>query len=76
MFTDTTVLSLYMVILLYRVIDREFISYVPRFHPLQCIVLYRALHCLIGNVFYIGLLANYNTYKCYYILRIALEFII
>ena len=46
MFTDTTVLSLYRVILLYRVIDREFIFLFPVFTLCPCIGLYRALHCL------------------------------
>lgn len=77
MFTDTTVLSLYRVILLYVINDREFLFSFPPFSPfaivLACIVL--CIAC-IGNVFYIGLLVNYNAYTCYYILRIALKSII
>lgn len=46
MFTGDTVLLLYTVIILYRVIDREFIFSFPRFCLCPCIGLYRALHCL------------------------------
>ena len=72
---DTGVL-LHIVILIYRVIGREFIFSFPRF--CLCIELACIMLCIacIGNVLYIGLSVNYNAYECHYILRIAIKLII